>query len=92
MLSIILASRITPNSEEILGIINVHFDATGHLPILIHSAFVKYFRKNGNTMKQFINYLDTLRKFKKAYGSIRREVLYNILNKFGILMKLGRLI
>jgi len=37
---------------------------------IIYSAFVKYFRKNGNTMN-----ID----FKKAYDSIRRYVLYNIL-------------
>jgi hypothetical protein len=30
--------------------------------------------------------------FKNAYDSIRREVLYNILIEFGILMKLMRLI
>ena len=30
--------------------------------------------------------------FKKAYDSVRREVLYNILIEFGILMKLIRLI
>ena len=29
--------------------------------------------------------------FKKAYDSVRREVLYNILSKFGIPMKLVRL-
>jgi len=29
--------------------------------------------------------------FKKAYDSVRREVLYNILIEFGIPMKLGRL-
>jgi hypothetical protein len=53
----------------LLGIINVDFDATGQLRIT-YSAFVKYFRKNGNTMN-----ID----FKKAYDSIRRYVLYNIL-------------
>jgi len=30
--------------------------------------------------------------FKKAYNSVRREVLYNILTQFGIPMKLLRLI
>jgi hypothetical protein len=30
--------------------------------------------------------------FKKAYDSVRREVLYNILVEFGIPVKLGRLI
>jgi len=30
--------------------------------------------------------------FKKAYGLVRKEVLYNILIEFGITMKLVRLI
>jgi hypothetical protein len=35
-------------------------------------------------MKQYMNYSD----FKKAYDSVRRELLYNILIKFGLPMKL----
>ena len=52
------------------------------------NAYVKYWRKNGNTMKQshqlFVEF--------KAYDSVRREVLYNILIEFDIPMKLARLI
>ena len=50
------------------------FNATGHL-LIIYSAFVKYLRKkweyNEAVYQLFID-------FKKAYGSVRREVLYNI--------------
>jgi len=37
-------------------IINVDFDVTGQLLIMC-SAFVKYLRKNGNTMRQCISCL-----------------------------------
>ena len=71
-----------------MGIINVDSDATGQ-PLIIYSAFVKYFKRNGNTMKQCISsFID----FKKAYDSVRREVLYNILIEFGFPKKLVRLI
>jgi len=39
-----------------LGIINVAFGATSQL-LIIYSAFVKYLRKNGNTVKQYISFL-----------------------------------
>ena len=56
------------------------FDATGHL-LIIYSAFIKYLRKNGNTMRQCISCV-----------SVRKEVLYYIHIEFGILMELVRLI
>jgi len=40
----------------LMGIISVDFNATSHL-LIKYSAFVKYLRKNGNTMKQCISYL-----------------------------------
>jgi len=56
ILSNILLSRLIPYAKEIIGIINVAFDATGRL-LIIYSAFAKYVRKNGNTMKKFISSL-----------------------------------
>ena len=43
-------------SLQLLGIINVEFDATGQL-MIAYSLFVKYLRRNGNTVKQCVNYL-----------------------------------
>jgi hypothetical protein len=60
----------------------VGFDITDQL--LIRSfAFVRYWRRNVHHL--FID-------FKKAYDSVRREVLYNILIEFGVPKKLVRLI
>jgi len=52
MLSNILLSRLTPYAEEIIGDHQCGFrrNTTGQLPI-IYCAFVKYLRKNGNTLK-----------------------------------------
>jgi len=74
--------------RKLLGIINVDSDATGRL-LIIYSAFGKYLRKkweyNEAVHQLFID-------FKKAYDSVRREVLYNILIECGIPKKLVRLI
>jgi uncharacterized protein Yka (UPF0111/DUF47 family) len=74
--------------RKLLGIINVDFDATCRL-LIIYSAFVKYLRKkweyNEAVRQLFID-------LKKAYDSVRREVLYNILIEFFIPMKLVRLL
>jgi len=66
----------------------VAFDAKGRL-LIIYSAFDKYLRKkwecNEEVHQLFID-------FKKAYDSVRREILYKILIEFGIPRKLVRLI
>jgi len=66
--------------RKLLGFINVDFDATDQL-LIIYSAFVRYLRKkweyNKAVHKLFID-------FKKAYDSVRREVMYNMVIEFGI--------
>jgi hypothetical protein len=42
--------------SKLMGIISVDFDVTVRL-LIIYSAFVKYFKKNGNTRRQYISYL-----------------------------------
>ena len=69
-------------------IINVDFDATCQL-LIIKSYFVKYLRKKWEYNEEVHKLLIDL---KKAYVSVRREVLYNILIEFGIPVKLVRLI
>jgi sorting nexin-29 len=67
---------------KLLGIISVGFDITDQL-------LVRYWRKkweyNETVYQLFID-------FKKAYDSVRREVLNNNLIEFGVLMKLVTLI
>jgi len=66
----------------------VAFDATSRL-LIIYSAFVRMLEKkweyNEEVHQLFID-------FKKAYDSVRREVLYKILIEIGIPRKLVRLI
>jgi hypothetical protein len=69
---------------KLLGIISVGFNVTDQL--IIFSAFVeKKWEYNETVHRLFID-------FKKAYDSVRREVLYNILIEFGVLINLVRLI
>ena len=71
-----------------MGIINVDFDTKGQL-LIIHCAFVKFLRRNGEYNEAVHQlFID----FKIAYDSVRREVSCNILIDFGIPMKLVRLI
>ena len=57
--------------------------------MIIYSAFGKYLRKKWEYSEPVHQlFID----FKKAYDSVRREVLYKILVEFGISRKLVRLI
>jgi hypothetical protein len=73
--------------RKLLGIISLHFNAACQL-LAIYSALVKYLRKKW-VYKESVHQLFI--DFKKAYDSVRREVLYDILIEFGIPMKLVRL-
>ena len=66
----------------------MYCDATGQL-LITYSAFVQYLRKKWE-YNEAVHQLFT--DFKKAYDSVRREVLYSILIEFGIPRKLVRLI
>jgi hypothetical protein len=71
---------------KLLGITSVGFDVAVQL-LIRFSVFVRYWRKNGSTMRVHQLLMD----FKKAYDSVRREVLYYVI-EFGVPMKLVRLI
>jgi hypothetical protein len=73
---------------KLLGNISVGFDITDQL-LIRFSAFLRYWRKKweyNETVHQLF------KDFKKAYDSVRREVLYNILIECGVPMKLVMLI
>ena len=69
------AVNVNSTQRKLFVLITVDFDATGQL-LILYAAFVKYLRKkweyNEAVHQLFID-------FKKAYDSVRREVLYNIL-------------
>jgi hypothetical protein len=72
---------------KLLGIISVGFDLTDQLPIRF-SAFARYlggWEYNETVHQLFID-------FKKAYYSVRREVLYSVIIEIKAAMKLVRLI
>jgi hypothetical protein len=73
---------------KLLGITNVDFDVIGQR-LIKFSVSGRYWRRiweyNGTVHHLFID-------FRKAYYSVRREVLYNILIEFGIPRKLDGLI
>ena len=74
--------------KKLLGIINVDSDATGQ-PLIIYSYIRQILEKKWE-YNEAVHHLFI--DFKKAYDSVRREVLYNILTEFGVPQKLVRLI
>jgi len=88
ILSNILLLRLTPYANEIIGDNESGFPhnrSTTHQILCICETHKTKWEYNEAVHQLFID-------FKKAYDSVRREDLYNILIEFGIPMKLLRLI
>jgi hypothetical protein len=88
MLSNILLPRLTPYADVIIGDHQRGFrrnSSTANQIFLYPADTEKRWKYNGTVHQLFID-------FKKAYDSVKREVLYNILIKFGIPRKLVGLI
>jgi hypothetical protein len=87
-LSNIIVSRLTSHVDEIIGELQCGFRRnrlTTDQIYCIRQTLQKRLECNGTIHQLFIH-------SKKAYDSVRREVLYHILDEFGIHMKLVRLI
>jgi hypothetical protein len=84
----ILLSRLTPHAEEIIEEHQCGFrrnkPTTVHMFCILQIIDKKC--EYNEPAHQLFTYL------KKAYDSVTREVLYNILTEFGIPMRLARLI
>jgi hypothetical protein len=81
-------ARLTPYVIEITGDHQCGFcrnRSTTDQIFYIHQILEKKWEYNGTVHQLFVD-------FKKAYDSLKREVLYNILPKFCIPKKLVRLI
>ena len=83
-----MLSRLTPYAKEIIGDHQCGFRRNGstidHI-YCIRQILEKKWEYNEEVHQLFID-------FKKAYDSVRREVLYKILIEFGNPKKLARLI
>jgi hypothetical protein len=88
ILSNIFLSRLSPYIDEIIGdhvCWFFHNRLTAGQIFCICQILEKKWEYNETVHQPFID-------FKKAYDSVSREVLYNILIEFGVPMKLVRLI
>jgi hypothetical protein len=88
ILSNILLSRLTRYAEDIIGDHQCGFrrnrSTTGHI-FCICQILEKKWEYNEAAHQLFVD-------FKQVYISIRREIFNNVLNEFGIPLKLVRLI
>jgi hypothetical protein len=83
-----ILSRLSPYIDEIIGDHQCgfrHNRSTTDQIFCIRQILEKKWEYNETVHQLFID-------FKKAYDSVRREVLYNMLIEFRVLMKLVRLI
>jgi hypothetical protein len=88
ILSNILLSRLSPYIDEIIGDHQGGFQhnrSTTDQNFYIHYIRQRKLKYNKAVHQLFID-------FKKAYDSVKREVLYNILTEFGIPRQLVTLI
>jgi hypothetical protein len=88
ILTNILLARLTTYADEIIGDHQCafrHNRSTTDQILYIREILEKKWEYNGTVHQLFID-------FKKAYNSVRREGLYNILIEFGIPRKLVGLI
>jgi hypothetical protein len=88
ILSNIFLARLTPYVNKVIGDHQCGFRrnrSTTDQIFCSRQILEKKWEYNGTVHRLFID-------FKKAYGSVKREVLYNILLEFGIPKKLVRLI
>jgi hypothetical protein len=88
LLSSILLVRLTPYAEEIIGEHQCGFRRNRSSTDRIFC--IRQIRKEKWEYNEPVHHLFI--DFKKAYDSVRREILYNILIEFGIPMKLVRLV
>ena len=84
----ILLSRLSPHAEDIIG--NHQCGFRCHRPTTDHILRIRQILEKKWEYNETVHQL--LIDLKKVYDSFRREVLYNILIKCGIPMKLVRLI
>jgi hypothetical protein len=88
MLSNILLSKLSPYVDEIIGYHQCGFRRNRSITdqiFCIYQILEKKWEYNETVHQLFID-------FKKAYDSVRREALYNILIEFGVPTKVVRLI